>query len=214
MLQRHVSRGIAIQRGPCIAARRKPRGAASATDATACPVEPGRSGTIRANSASTTPVGTTSDRSIGLGVRPHLDRAPYVGVRRISGRIAPLADSAGGPTRRPSECRPRRARTPGRVSDGGENLTTEVDIARMFYTDGMETTNPRRSIFMRLVEDGMSGERAAKYLDEWDQEAERRRIRPGPEYWRLGVAWINEQRPDKRQRSQFDDSGMRSAPPP
>jgi hypothetical protein len=59
----------------------------------------------------------------------------------------------------------------------------------------MDSTNPRHSIFQGLVRRGFSGERAAELIEAWDVEARRRGVRPGPDYWRRAMEWIDQQGP-------------------
>ena len=58
----------------------------------------------------------------------------------------------------------------------------------------MDSTNRRRTIFQGLIRQGMTAETAADLIEEWDQEAARHGLRPGPDYWRKGVEWMTKQR--------------------
>ena len=56
----------------------------------------------------------------------------------------------------------------------------------------------RTAVRNLLADDGMPVETADAWCDAWEAEADRLGLEPDSEYWTLGIAWIGEQRKERK----------------
>jgi hypothetical protein len=56
----------------------------------------------------------------------------------------------------------------------------------------------RTAVRNLLVDEGMLSETAEAWCDAWEAEADRLVLEPDSEFWTLGIAWIGEQRKDRK----------------
>jgi hypothetical protein len=63
------------------------------------------------------------------------------------------------------------------------------------HTDSERIDTTRRAAIRDLLigEDHMSAAVADAWIREWECEARVRGLRPGSDYWTIGLAWIHEQ---------------------